>query len=170
MDDVNNRRHDPIGLEQVWHTKWWPTRQFTFICSVAEANAVQSRARAMDETPTPQLEFRRALAMKMLNNNIRVDGVTVGAPMRRRKRALALDFCEHRLCTRPPFTGGWKNADNYWSKVKSEYMKTKCAHCEKKRSGPIAKAIRRSPYARNAMRPMFWRPATQIRQVLISSS
>merc|ERR1712194_256030 len=60
--------------------KWWPTRQFTVICSVAEANAVQSRARAMDETSTPQLEFRRALAMKMLNNNIRVDGVTVGAP------------------------------------------------------------------------------------------
>ena len=43
VDDVNNRRHDPIGLEQVWHTKWWPTRQFTFICSVAEANAVMSR-------------------------------------------------------------------------------------------------------------------------------
>ena len=70
--------------------------------------------------------------MKMLNNNIRVDGVTVGAPMRRRKRALALDFCEHRLCTRAPFTGGWKNADNYCLKVKSEYMKTKCAHCQKK--------------------------------------
>jgi hypothetical protein len=22
VDDVDNRRHDPIGLEQVWHTKW----------------------------------------------------------------------------------------------------------------------------------------------------
>ena len=22
VDDVNNRRHNPIGLEQVWHTKW----------------------------------------------------------------------------------------------------------------------------------------------------
>jgi hypothetical protein len=26
VDDVNNRRHDPIGLEEVWHTKWWPMR------------------------------------------------------------------------------------------------------------------------------------------------
>ena len=77
VDDVNNRRYDPIGLEQVWHTKWWPTHQFTFICSVAEANTVISRARAMGETPTPQLKFRRALAMKMLQNNIREDGVTV---------------------------------------------------------------------------------------------
>ena len=23
VDDVNNRRHDHIGLEQVWHTKCW---------------------------------------------------------------------------------------------------------------------------------------------------
>ncbi|KAL7525460.1 hypothetical protein ACHAXR_001013, partial [Thalassiosira sp. AJA248-18] len=70
VDDVNNRRHDPIGLEQVWHTKWWPTRQFTFVCSVAEANAVQCRARARKETPTPQLDFRRALAIKMMTNKI----------------------------------------------------------------------------------------------------
>ena len=93
VDDVNNRRHDPIGLEQVWHTKWWPTRQFTFICSVAEANAVQSRARARDETPAEQLKFRRALAMKMLKNNIRDDGVNIGSPMRPTKRARLSEVC-----------------------------------------------------------------------------
>ena len=26
VDDVNNRRHDPIGLEEVWGTKWWAMR------------------------------------------------------------------------------------------------------------------------------------------------
>jgi hypothetical protein len=31
VDDHNNRRHDPIGLEEVWGTKWWPMRQFTFL-------------------------------------------------------------------------------------------------------------------------------------------
>ncbi len=40
--DVNNWCHDPIGLKDVWATKWWPTRQFTFICSVVEVNAVNS--------------------------------------------------------------------------------------------------------------------------------
>ena len=40
VDDVNNRRHGPIFIEQVWHKKWCPTRQFTLIYSVAEANAV----------------------------------------------------------------------------------------------------------------------------------
>ena len=54
-DDVNNRRHDPIGLEQVWHTKWWPTRKFTLICSVAEANTVYSRDRGRKAIPEPQL-------------------------------------------------------------------------------------------------------------------
>jgi hypothetical protein len=44
VDDVNNCRHDPIGLEETWGTKWWAMQQFTFLCSVAEVNAVNSRA------------------------------------------------------------------------------------------------------------------------------
>ena len=57
VDDVNNRRHDPIALEDVWGTKWWPTRQFTFLLSVAEVNAVNLRACARKETAEPQLTF-----------------------------------------------------------------------------------------------------------------
>jgi hypothetical protein len=45
-DDMNNHRHAPIGLEDVWATKWWPYRQFTFLCSVAEINANNTVARA----------------------------------------------------------------------------------------------------------------------------
>jgi len=30
--------------------KWWPNRQFTFLLSVAEVNAVQNRARAKKKT------------------------------------------------------------------------------------------------------------------------
>jgi hypothetical protein len=26
VDDVNNCCHDPIGLEEIWQTKWWPQR------------------------------------------------------------------------------------------------------------------------------------------------
>ncbi len=46
VDDGNQRRHAPIGLEDVWETQWWPHRQFTFICSVVEVNANNSLARA----------------------------------------------------------------------------------------------------------------------------
>ena len=34
VDDANARSHDSIGLEDVWHNKWWPHRQFTFLCSI----------------------------------------------------------------------------------------------------------------------------------------
>ena len=44
VDDVNARRHDTIGLEDVFHTKLWPHREFTFLCSVSEINALNSRA------------------------------------------------------------------------------------------------------------------------------
>ncbi len=43
VDDHNNQWHDPIGLEEVWATKWWPMRQFTFICRLAEVNACYSQ-------------------------------------------------------------------------------------------------------------------------------
>ena len=87
MDDVNNRRHDPIGLEQVWHTKWWPTRLFTFICSVAEVNAVYSRARGRKAIPEPQLEFCRKLSLGMLENNLDDEGVSINYPIRHKKRS-----------------------------------------------------------------------------------
>ncbi|KAL3809499.1 hypothetical protein ACHAXA_009735 [Cyclostephanos tholiformis] len=70
VDDVNNRHHDPIGLEEVWGTKWWAMRQFTFLCSVAEVNAVQSRARGKNEVAEPQLQFRRELARQMIENTL----------------------------------------------------------------------------------------------------
>ncbi len=57
VDDVNNRRHDPVGLETTWKTKWWPYRQFTFLLSIAEVNAGQARARARDVKPDPTLTF-----------------------------------------------------------------------------------------------------------------
>ena len=42
VDDFNQRqrRHQPISLEEAFKTKWWPHRQFTFVLSVAETNAV----------------------------------------------------------------------------------------------------------------------------------
>ena len=132
VDDINNRRHDPIGLEQVWHTKWWPTRQFTFICSVAESNAVMSRARARKDTPTPQLEFRRTLALKMMTNNITNEGMTVSAPMKSRKRSLGQGDPEHELLTRPNFTGKWSTDANTWTKVSTQYAKIKCSGCNTK--------------------------------------
>lgn len=132
VDDVNNRRHDPIGLEQVWHTKWWPTRQFTFICSVAESNAVHCRARARKDSATPQLEFRRNLAKLMLFNRIGDDGTRRASPIRPRKRVRDDRVTEHGLVSRPKYTGMWDNSINNWRRIDTEYCKTKCNTCKTK--------------------------------------
>ena len=130
VDDVNNRRHDPIGLEQVWHTKCWETRQFTFICSVAEANSVYSRAHARQGKPTPQLAFRRQLALKMLTNSIVDDDISICSYVASRKRRRIEISVGHELTVRPNFTGIWKTNDNTWVKVRTKYLKTKCLGCK----------------------------------------
>ena len=65
VDDHNNQRHDPIGLEEVWTMKWWHMQQFTFICRVVEVNACYSQARGRREAPIPQLNFLLELAQQL---------------------------------------------------------------------------------------------------------
>ena len=127
VDDINNRHHgDPIGLEQVWHTKWWPTRQFTFICSVAESNAVHCKARALKAQPIPQL------AKQMLYKRIGDGGSRVASPVRPRKRARDDRVRDHCLLSRPIYTGKWDNSTNDWAKIKTPYCKIKCNTCNTK--------------------------------------
>ena len=104
---MNNRRYDPIGLMQVWNTKWWPTQQFTFICSIAEANAVYSRARGRKAIPEPQLEFHRKLDLEMLENNLDDQGVSIKYPIRPKKRSKGPGSPGHELVSRPTHTGIW---------------------------------------------------------------
>ncbi|KAL7467273.1 hypothetical protein ACHAXS_007534 [Conticribra weissflogii] len=128
VDDHNNRRHDPIGLEQTWRTKWWPTRQFTFLLAIAEVNAVNSRARARKEPAEPQLKFRRELAEGMINNNLDNAGnvIVVPAAMPRQRRSTRAN---HVLESRPVFRGKWDISKNKWSKAKQKYQKVRCDFC-----------------------------------------
>ena len=104
VNDVNNRRHDPIGIEQVWHTELWPTRQFTFICSVTEASAVYPRARGRKAIPEPQLEFCRKLALGMLENNLDDEGVSINYPICHKRRSRYPVIPENELVSRPTHT------------------------------------------------------------------
>ena len=104
VDDVNNRRHDTIGIEQFWHTKWWPTRQFTFICSVVEAYAVYSRARGRKAIPEPQIEFHRKLAQVILENNLDDEGVSINSPICRKKQYTGPGSPGHELVSNPTHT------------------------------------------------------------------
>ena len=109
---MNNRRHDLIGLEQVWHTKWWPTQKFTFISSIAEANSVYSRACGRKAIPEPRLEFFRALALGMLENNLYDEGVIINSPIFRNKRSRGPASPGNELVSRSTHTGMWNTGDN----------------------------------------------------------
>ena len=127
VDDVNNRRHDPIGLEQVWATKWWPNRQFTFICSIAEVNAGQARGRARKEPAEPTLQFRKQLALKMLTNNLDSRGVVPTSPMRLRRTTNSV----HVHKKRDRFAGRWNPYSRKFNECKTEYVRRPCSVCRK---------------------------------------
>ena len=129
VDDVNAITHDPIGLEDFWHTKWWPRRQFTFLFSVLEVNALNSRARARRLPAESQLAFRRKLARGMLKNKLYSEGQCPGSPDHTRKQSSASPALAHELWTRPKFTGAWYLTTNKWPYVKTKYLKKLCSGC-----------------------------------------
>jgi hypothetical protein len=98
VDDFNQRqrRHQPISLEEAFKTKWWPHRQFTFVLSVAETNAVNSRARARNEPAESQLDFRKQLAKQMMEIMIDAVGNVPFSPIRPRKRIRTLVRTDRR--------------------------------------------------------------------------
>jgi hypothetical protein len=128
VDDVNNRRHDPIGLEEVWGTKWWAMRQFTFLCSVAEVNAAHSRARAKSEITMPQLEFRRKLAQQMMENTLNAPPTPEVAPICVRR----VRNVNHRLVKRKPNEGSWNPDTRQFKRVSTDYVRLRCHGCRKK--------------------------------------
>lgn len=125
VDDHNQRRHAPIDLAESWKTMWWPHRQFAFFLAISEANAANSRGRAKDEQANPQLQFRKAMAMLMLENTMDDDGNIV-RPVHRSLRTRAAPVVEHDLKTRPVYTGKWMG--NYWTTTRQKYQKLLCSN------------------------------------------
>ena len=129
VDDVNARRHDTIGLEDVWHTKWLPHQKLTFLCSVSEVNALNSWERARRLPSDSQLAFRRKLARGMLHNKLESEVHCPGSPEHTQKCNSGYPAPAHELWTRPKFTGAWDLTTNSWLYVKTNYLKTGCSGC-----------------------------------------
>ena len=124
VDDVNSRRHDPIAINDVWRTKWWPTRQITMFVGVAEVNANNTRARARGVPAEPQLDFRKNFAWKMIENNLDNDGDVISTPEPVRTRSARAIVAEHSFETRPNFSSIWLG--DRWKEASNPYQKTVC--------------------------------------------
>ena len=98
-DTTTNDCVSPLG------NKRWANRQFTFILSVVEANAVQALARAKKETAMPTLEFWRRLAEKMMTNRLGDNGVAAASPV----RTWASLSNEHVISKRAKKEGKWNH-------------------------------------------------------------
>ncbi len=120
VDDHNQRRHAPIDLVESWKTKWWSHRHFTFFLTILEAIVANSRGRAKGKQADPQLWFRKAMAMLMLENTMDDDGNIV-RPVHRSLRTRAALVVEHDLKTRPIHTGKWMG--HYWARTSQKYQK-----------------------------------------------
>jgi hypothetical protein len=150
VDDVNNRHHDPIGLEEVWQTKWWPMQQFTFICSIAEVNAVQSWARGTREATMPQLQLHRKLAKQMLTNMINVQVVPEIVPMFTRCQS----NIQHQCIRCGIHDGTWNQHTYRFNQVESDMSVIGAVPAVQKRLSTTAHVTLQLPCALGAMQYM----------------
>lgn len=118
IDNHNNCRHSPISLEEIWGTKHWPDRIFSFVLAVSEVNARKAVEYFQNDGKSiSQLEFHRKLAMELLNNTM--DGISneIVCPSGRRKRS-RMDI--HELLKIPVSRGKWNGM--VWPQVKTDYL------------------------------------------------
>ena len=104
-----------------------PTIHFPLLFS--EVNALNSRAHARRPPAESQLAFQHKLARGMLQNKLDIEGHFTRSPAYTRKRYSGSPAPAHELWTRPKFTGAWDLTTNYWSFVKTKYLKKRCSSC-----------------------------------------
>ena len=126
VDDNNNRRHQPISVETSWGTKWWPSRQQAFHLAVAAVNANLALARAKGlDVAQPELLFRKALAIEMLQNTIGLPDVPRQIPVRQ----VNVVQVGHRHVAKPYYSGAYNVKTGKFSRIKKKYGETTCATC-----------------------------------------
>jgi hypothetical protein len=87
-----------------------------------------SRARAMNENSTPQLEFRQKLAQKMIENTLDAPPKPVVAPIPVRR----VQNVNHTLVKRKPNEGSWNPDSCRFKTVGTDYVRLRCHGCQKK--------------------------------------
>jgi hypothetical protein len=147
VDKVNKRCHAPISLESAWKTKkWWANRQFTFLLSVAEVNAGMAQACAKKESAQPVLDFRKALAKRMLENKLNQYGEAPNSLICPRR----VSNTPHVLKKRDNRKGKYDPERGAFKQVSTVYLARPCTGCPKDH-GTIVHVILHFIYAPHAL-------------------
>eukprot|EP00980_Cylindrotheca_fusiformis_P024084 scaffold11524_cov91-Cylindrotheca_fusiformis.AAC.3 len=124
VDDHNSKRHQPISLEVVWGTKWWPNRVFAFLLSITEVNVMLASVAFGGAEQLPMLEFRKKFAYALINNDYLREEQE---ELRRSGRLLVEN--RHKLAVLEP---GKKFKNFEIVDAQSLYPQAKCAHCPRR--------------------------------------
>jgi hypothetical protein len=76
--------------------------------------------------------FRKQLAKEMMYNKLTETGGIRHFPIRERKRSRESLDMEHKLMTKPTYTGSWEETVKCFKEVSTEYLKQKCYSCSRK--------------------------------------
>jgi hypothetical protein len=85
----------------------------------------QARARARDDKPDQTLIFRQKLAMEMMTNKIKDNGVVAASPLRRPSRRVP----SHVLTKRKQNEGKWNPNARKFNYTKTMYVIRPCSDC-----------------------------------------
>jgi hypothetical protein len=120
VDDHNNLRHSGISIEQTWKTHRWVNRVFAFLLAISEVNAFLAfRFFIWDsEDKMELLQFRRQLALALINNDWHGDN-TVESPDTRKRKLIHSMTCAPTHASR--FVKG-----NWICKAKAPYQQHVC--------------------------------------------
>lgn len=124
VDDHNSKRHQPISLEYVWKTQWWPNRVFAYLLATTEVNVKLAFEYFGRQKVVPMLEFRKDFAKALIEEAMQRKS-SVQSPIGTRKRPRT----GHNK-TSMPKNRVWKNGR--WIKVKTTWSQRKCTNCKTK--------------------------------------
>jgi hypothetical protein len=134
VDDNNRLRQGICSIEENCRVYSWPFRQFLFLFSVSEINALQACRYFVPShahTDHSLIDFRRNLARQLIHNKYLADDhrateeegkAAEQAPTLRRSARLAGP--PHQLMTRPPYGGMWDGT--HFSRVSNPYPRHQC--------------------------------------------
>jgi hypothetical protein len=98
VDDHNSERHQPISLEVIWATHWWPNRVMAFFIAVTEVNVKLASEYFCGHPTLSMLPFRRLLAKSLIFNEEITNSISRTPRMLTRTRVI-----DHKLETMEPF-------------------------------------------------------------------
>ncbi len=126
VDDNNNLRQGWRGIEEIWETKIWLQRVFSFTVGLTEVNAYLAHRHFVCPNSSISLQqFRRSLARDLINNPFLISEQQIPqTPTTRAKTSFS-----HVIQSIPQYSS-W-DGKSWKKKLKSQFPQRQCLACRR---------------------------------------